>query len=165
VDVPASGWPWHQDFVTWYFADGMPEPRALVTFTFMDNVIAANAPLLVIPRSHDRGLIGTIDSGVVEGGDGSQYHDVTIEPDTLREMAQRDGVVALTGPVGSVAFMHCALVHSSTENISPLRRALFSVVFNPIDNRPRHPRREPFAPGNMDPIRPLADDCLLTAAS
>jgi hypothetical protein len=61
--------------------------------------------------------------------------------------------------------MHCALVHSSTENISPLRRALFAVVFNPVDNRPQHPRKEPYAPANMDPVRPLADDCLLTTAS
>jgi len=165
ASIPASGWDWHQDFVTWYFADGMPEPRALVTFTFLDDVTAANAPLLVIPGSHHRGLVGTIETGPTEGGDGTQYHDVTIEPDTLREIARRAGVIALTGPVGTVAFMSCAMVHASGENISPLRRALFSVVFNPVDNRPQHPRREPFAPANMDPVRPLADDCLLTMAT
>ena len=163
--IPASGWDWHQDYVTWHYADGMPEPRALVTFTFLDDVTAANAPLLVIPRSHDRGVIGAIDDELLEGGDGSKYEDVTIQPDTLREMGQRDGVIALTGPVGTVAFMHCAMVHSSTENISPLRRALFAVVFNPVDNRPQHPRREPYGPANMEPVQPLADDCLLTTAS
>jgi ectoine hydroxylase len=162
--VPASGWEWHQDYVTWYYADGMPEPRALVTFTFFDDVTAANAPLLVIPRSHGQGVIGNV-YGVIENRSGDKYEDVEIPPDTLREMARRDGVTALTGPAGSVAFMHCAMVHSSTENISPLRRALFAVVFNPDDNRPQHPRREPHAPANMEPVRPLADDCLLTTAS
>jgi ectoine hydroxylase len=162
--IPASGWEWHQDYVTWYYADGMPEPRALVTFTFMDDVTAANAPLLVIPRSHSGGILGSI-YGLIEGGSGDKYEDVAIPPDILREMAQRDGVTALTAPAGSVAFMHCALVHSSTENISPLRRALFAVVFNPVDNRPQHPRKEPYAPANMDAVRPLADDCLLTTAS
>src|SRR6185295_4893183 len=59
-DVAASGWVWHQDFSTWHRADGMPQPRAIVTFTFLDDVTAANAPVLVIPRSHDRGLLDTI---------------------------------------------------------------------------------------------------------
>ncbi len=163
--IPASGWDWHQDYVTWYYADGMPEPRALITFTFLDDVTAANAPLLVLPRSHNRGIIGTVDSLLIEGDNGEKYEDVTIQPDTLREMAQRDGVAALTGPAGTVAFMHCALVHSSTENISPLRRALFAVTFNPVDNHPHHPRRGPYTNANAEPIRPLADDCLVTTAS
>lgn len=161
--IPASGWEWHQDFEDWRNADGMPEPRALVTFTFMDDVTVANAPLLVIPRSHHRGLLGA--SAMVKAKDGSTYEDVLIDPGILREMAQQDGVIALTGPVGTVAFMHCAMVHASGENISPLRRALFTVVFNPMDNRPQHPRKEPYTPVNMEPVRPLADDCLLTTAS
>jgi ectoine hydroxylase len=162
--VPASGWIWHQDYSTWHRYDGMPEPRALVTFTFLDDVTAANAPLLVMPRSHHRGLISTSDV-LVEGKNGRTYEDDLIAPDLLREMAQRDGVMALTGPVGTVAFMHCAMVHGSTENISPLRRALFAVVFNPVENRPLHPRTGPQTPGNMEPVRPLADDCLVTRAS
>jgi ectoine hydroxylase len=157
--VQASGWVWHQDFSTWHRSDGMPEPRALVTFTFLDDVTAANAPLLVIPRSHRRGMIDTVD------GKKGDYYEVAIKPDLVRELGQRDGVVALTGPVGTVAFMHCALVHGSTENISPLRRALFTVVFNPVDNRPQHPRTEHYAPANVVPVRPLAEDCLLTTAS
>lgn len=162
--VPASGWEWHQDYVTWYYADGMPEPRAVVSFTFLDDVTAVNAPVLVLPRSHQQGLIGSI-THTSPRGDGSEYEDMSIELETLRELAQPAGVSALTGPAGTVAFMHCALVHSSAQNISPLRRALFTIVFNPVDNRPRHPRREPLAPANMDPIRPLADDCLLTVRS
>jgi ectoine hydroxylase len=158
--VQASGWVWHQDFSTWHRSDGMPEPRALVTFTFLDDVTAANAPLLVIPRSHDRGLLDTI-SGVEKDG----YQNVAIIPDTVREIAQPNGVTALTGAAGTVAFMSCALVHGSTENISPLRRALLTVVFNPIDNRAQHPRTEYWATANLVPVRPLAEDCLLTMAS
>jgi ectoine hydroxylase len=159
--VAASGWVWHQDFSTWHRADGMPQPRALVTFTFLDDVTAANAPVLVIPRSHDRGLLDTL-----PGDDKGGYEHVTITPETVREIGQRNGVIALTGPVGTLVFMSCALVHASGENISPLRRALFSVVFNPIDNRPEHPRpKEHWVPVDAVPVRPLADDCLLTMAS
>jgi len=95
----------------------------------------------------------------------SPAEDVTIQPDTLREMAQRGDAAALTGPAGTVAFMHCALVHSSTENISTERRALFALMFNPVDNRPQHLRREPYTPAQVEPLRPLADDCVLTTAS
>jgi L-proline 4-hydroxylase len=160
-DVAASGWVWHQDFSTWHRADGMPAPRALVTFIFFDDVTAANAPVLVIPRSHDRGLLDTL------GGDDTQgYEHVTITPDTVREIGRQNGVTALTGPAGTLVFMSCALVHASGENISPLRRALFSVVFNPIDNRPQHPRpKEHWVPTDAVPVRPLADDCLLAMAS
>lgn len=159
--VAASGWVWHQDFSTWHRADGMPEPRAIVTFTFLDDVTAANAPVLVIPRSHDRGMLDCI-----PGDDKNGYQNVTIVPDAVRELGQKNGVIALTGPVGTLAFISCALVHASAENISPLRRALFSVVFNPMDNRPRHPRpKEHWVPTDAIPVRPLADNCLLTVVS
>jgi ectoine hydroxylase len=160
-----SGWVWHQDFSTWHRHDGMPEPRALVTFTFLDDVTAANAPVLVIPRSHHQGMLGTMMEDAEAPSDG--YQAVEVKPELVREMAQRGGVTALTGPVGTVAFMHCTVVHASAENIAPLRRALFSVVFNPVDNRARHPRTkgEHWVTTNVVPVRPLADDCLLTMAN
>ena len=158
-----SGWVWHQDVSTWYRYDGMPEPRAIVTFTFLDDVTAANAPVLVIPRSHQRGVIDTIAEGPEEV-DGP-YTEV--KPEIVHELARETGVTAMTGPAGTVAFMHCAAVHASGENIAPLRRALFSVVFNPVDNRSRHPRPrgEHWISTDLSPVRPLADDCLLTMAS
>jgi ectoine hydroxylase len=160
--VAASGWVWHQDFSTWHRYDGMPEPRAIVTFTFLDDVTAANAPVLLIPRSHGRGMYDTLTAEEKAG-----YENVTIIPDIVRDIGQRNGVTALTGPKGTLVFMSSALVHASGENISPLRRALFSVVFNPIDNRPRHPRpdKEHWVPSEVTPVRPLADDCLLDMAS
>ena len=162
ASVPASGWIWHQDFATFHVSDGMPEPRAIVTFLLMDDVTAANAPLLVIPRSHHRGLIDMMPDA--EEGKDSQT-DMAIKPDDVRELAQRGGVTALTGPIGTVAFMNCAVVHGSAENISPLRRALLSVTFNPNDNRARHPRTDAWCSANVVPVRPLPDDCLLTMAS
>jgi len=158
----ASGWPWHQDYSTWYVTDAMPQPRALVAFLFLDEVTASNAPLLVIPRSHQTGLIGKASDAV--GADG-EYRQIVIDPAALRELADRGGVAALMGPAGTVAFMHCSLVHGSTENISPLRRALLAVVFNAIDNRARSERPAHFAAPDVAAVQPLADDCLLTLAS
>src|SRR5262249_43943536 len=150
------------DVSTWYRYDGMPEPRALVTFTFLDDVTAANAPVLVIPRSHHQGVIDTI-----AGPDEADGPYTEVKPERVHELAQQGGVTALTGPAGTVVFMHCAAVHASGENIAPLRRALFSVVFNPINNRSRHPRPrgEHWISTDVVPVQPLADDCLLTMAN
>jgi ectoine hydroxylase len=159
--VAASGWVWHQDYSTWYRDDGMPEPRAIVAFTFLDDVTPVNAPIIAIPGSHGQGLLATLTAE-----DKGNYESVTIAPDIVRDMGQRNGVIALMGPAGTVVFINCALVHASGENISPLRRAVFSVIFNPLDNRPRHPRPlDHWVPTDVVAVRPLADDCLLTMAS
>ena len=50
-------WQWHQDFGTWHRDDGMPEPRAMNIAVFVDEVTAANGPLLFIPGSHKHGVL------------------------------------------------------------------------------------------------------------
>lgn len=165
----ASGWPWHQDFSTWYVADGMPEPRAVAVFVFLDEVTACNAPLMIIPRSQHAGLIsrplGRFDDQEHNQPESSpqEYSQVIIAPETLRELARQGGVAAPLGPAGSVLFMHANMVHGSTENIAPLRRALYSVVFNSVDNRTKMLRPEHYAARDLTPLRPLAEDCLLNS--
>ena len=53
-------WQWHQDYGTWKRDDGMPEPRAMNIAVFLDDVTAANGPLLFIPGSHK---VGVVDAG------------------------------------------------------------------------------------------------------
>jgi len=156
--MQASGWPWHQDYSTWYVADGMPQPRALAVFVFLDEVTACNGPLMIIPRSQQAGLV----SRPLGRFDDQEYSQIIIDPQRLREMAREGGVTAPLGAAGSVLFMHCNLVHGSTENISPLRRALFSVVFNAVDNVTRHLRPEHYSGRDTRPLRPLPEDCLLS---
>ena len=50
-------WQWHQDFGTWHRDDQMPEPRAMNISVFVDDVTAANGPLLFIPKSHKFGVV------------------------------------------------------------------------------------------------------------
>lgn len=155
--VWAGGYAWHQDYSTWHVLDGMPEPRPIVIFVFLDDVTACNGPILLIPGSHQNGLIG-------EKPDPGEDQYMVVNADIVRELAGRGGVTPLMGPAGTVIFMHCATVHGSTANITPLRRAIFGVVFNPLDNPPHHPRLGHFV-SRAEPVRPLADDCLLTLAS
>jgi ectoine hydroxylase len=156
--APAGGYPWHQDFSTWHLRDGMAAPRALVVFVFLDDVTPCNAPLLVIPGSHQAGFL---DSGERTPA-GSPYRQIVIGPEVLRDLVDRHGIAAQIGPRGSVLFMHCNLVHGSTENISPLRRALFSVTFNAVGNPVAAPARPDLVVSrDRQPVVPLADDCLL----
>ncbi|MEQ9683063.1 MAG: phytanoyl-CoA dioxygenase family protein, partial [Rhodospirillales bacterium] len=50
-------WQWHQDYGTWKRDDEMPEPRAMNIAVFLDDVTAANGPLLFIPGSHKQGVV------------------------------------------------------------------------------------------------------------
>jgi ectoine hydroxylase len=50
-------WQWHQDYGTWARDDLMPEPRAMNVAVFLDDVTAANGPLLFIPGSHKQGVV------------------------------------------------------------------------------------------------------------
>ena len=50
-------WQWHQDYGTWARDDGMPEPRAMNIAVFMDEVMAINGPLMLVPKSHKHGVL------------------------------------------------------------------------------------------------------------
>jgi ectoine hydroxylase len=156
---PSKGYPWHQDYSTFLRLDGMPEPRALVVAVFLDDVTACNAPLMMIPGSHKRGLI--INRG--SAPDPNPNIQLVIEGDRVRELVAEYGLVAQLGPAGSVVIMHVALAHGSTENISPMNRAFCYVIFNSVENRCANLRRgdDYEASSDFTAVTPMADNCLL----
>ena len=88
-------WQWHQDFGTWHRDDEMPEPRAMNIAVFLDEVTAANGPLLFLPGSHKQ--------GVFEAGhdlETTSYPLWTLDRATVTRLAERGGCVAPTGPAG-----------------------------------------------------------------
>lgn len=151
--------PWHQDFSTWYLVDGMKRAKPIVIGVFLDEISACNAPLMIVPRSHRRGMIPRSRSRPDPSGTGQ----IVIDAEVLRRLVARGGIRALTGPPGSTFFIHANLVHASTENISPLRRAILYVVYNPLSNACTTRRVDYFAPNECTPVTALADDCLLEA--
>ena len=48
-----------------------------------------------------------------------------IDHATLGQLVDQGGIEALTGPTGSVALLHCNIVHGSSDNVSPMSRAVF----------------------------------------
>ncbi|MEO1192959.1 MAG: phytanoyl-CoA dioxygenase family protein [Pseudomonadota bacterium] len=156
LDYGGGTWDWHQDFGSWHRADAMPAPRAIMTAIFLDEASAANAPLLIVPGSQHHGLVEEV---AQEDSTGYVLH--VIDRLTLSALVSKGGLVPLTGPAGSVCFLHCNIVHGSSNNITPLRRAIWYVNYNAVSNACQNLERAPHH-NNRDhsPLTALADDCL-----
>jgi ectoine hydroxylase len=153
-------WDWHQDYVAWGPIDGMPEPQALNVAVFLDEVTAANGPLLVIPGSHRVGGLDARHRAVAK--DAPLW---SMDRDTLKAVAGRGGCIAATGAAGSVVIFSSLLVHASPANISPFDRAIAYLSLAHADNRAcRFERPEWIAGRDFTPIEPLRDDCLIELA-
>ncbi len=161
VAFEGSNWDWHQDFATWHDRDGLKEPRALMVAVFIEDVTAANAPLLIVPGSHKNGLVHDANDNREAGG----YTLFTIPPKTLAELAKERGIVAQTGPAGSVLICHSNIVHGSSNNITPWPRTIFYLNVAACDNPPTiFKRAEHHCSRDWSPIEPLGADCLLEIA-
>jgi ectoine hydroxylase len=153
-------WQWHQDFGVWHRDDEMPEPRAMNIAVFVDEVTAANGPLIFIPRSHK--------SGVQEAGHDlatTSYPLWTLGRETVARLAEEGGIVAPTGGAGSVLLFHGNLVHASPPNISPWDRTIVYLSLCHVDNHIRRFKRAAWiAHRDFTPIEVLGDDCLKQGA-
>ncbi|MGH6900952.1 MAG: phytanoyl-CoA dioxygenase family protein [Geminicoccaceae bacterium] len=154
-------WQWHQDYGTWQRDDDMPEARAMNVALFLDDVTEFNGPLMLIPKSHKR--------GVLEAG-----HDVTttsyplwtLDHATIRALVEDGGLVAPKGPAGSVLMFHGNLVHASPSNLSPWHRTIVYISACHVDNHIRRFQRPAWiAHRDFAPIAALPDDCLLEPAA
>ena len=149
-------WQWHQDYGTWKADDDMPEPRAMNIAVFLDEVTAANGPLLFIPQSHK---LGALDAGHDLAT--TSYPLWTLDRETVTRLAKVGGCVAPTGPAGSMLMFHSCLVHASPPNISPFDRTIVYLSLCEVSNHIRRFKRKPWiAHRDFTPIEPLADDCL-----
>jgi ectoine hydroxylase len=149
-------WQWHQDYGTWARDDGMPAPLAMNIAVSLEDVTAANGPLLFIPKSHK--------GGVQEAGhdlETTSYPLWTLDRAIVTRLAHEGGIVAPTGPAGSVLMFHANLVHASPPNISPFNRTIVYLSLCAVSNHIRRFKRaEWIAHRDFTPIEPLADDCL-----
>ena len=149
-------WQWHQDYGTWHRDDDMPEPRAMNISVFLDEVSAANGPLIMIPGSHKRGILPAS-----HDTETTAYPLWSLDLEMVGKLADRGGLVAPTGPPGCVLMFHCNIVHASPPNISPWSRVITYLSLCEVTNHIRKfQRKEWIAHRDFAPIEPLADDCL-----
>lgn len=150
-------WQWHQDFGTWHVADQMPEPRAMNVAIFLNEVNELNGPLMFIPGSHKLGVIDADLDAVT-----TSYPLWAIKNDTIRELAERGGIVVPKGPAGSMILFDSLLVHGSGSNLSPWDRNTVYLSLCAVSNHIRQFNRPAYvAQRDFDPIECLPDDCLL----
>jgi ectoine hydroxylase len=153
-------WQWHQDYGTWVNDDKMPEPRAMNISVFLDDVTPYNGPLMIIPGSHKGGVLNAEHDTTT-----TAYPLWTLDHETVRRLADRGGIVAPTGPAGSMLMFHCNIVHASPPNMSPWDRNIVYLSLNRTNNAIRDFKRPAYiAHRDFTPIVTLADDCLLEPA-
>lgn len=149
-------WQWHQDFGTWHRDDEMPEPRAMNIALFLDDVTPVNGPLMFIPRSHKDGT-----QAAGHDQETTSYPLWTLDRATVTRLAEQGGIVAPTGPAGSLLMFHANLVHASPSNISPWDRTIVYLSLCHVDNHIRKfTRKDWIAHRDFTPIQPLPDSCL-----
>ena len=149
-------WQWHYDFATHHEEDGVPAPLALNLHILLDDVTEFNGPLYFIPGSHRVGAHpATLDTTT------TSYPLWVVDAQTVRTLADENGLVSATGRAGTVLIFHDTLVHGSPNNMSPWDRAIFSLIVNPVANAYRNPTRPDHKHHrSLEPIEPLRDDCL-----
>ena len=157
-----AAWDWHQDYPPWHTIDGMPEPRCIMASVFIDDCTAVTSPLLVVPGSQRHGLL---DAKLHKDARGRGYALHHIDHATLERLTEESGIEALIGPAGSVAFVHCNVVHGSSNNVSPWRRAILYLIYNAVSNACSGTERAWYQ-NNRDftALQPLDDESLKVLA-
>lgn len=131
---------WHSDFETWHSEDGMPRMRAFSMSITMSENTPHNGPLMLMPGSHKHfvSCVGKTPEYNYQQSLKRQQFGIP-DGETLTEMAERCGIVAPTGPAGSVLIFDCNTLHGSNSNITPWPRSNVFFVYNAMQNMIREP--------------------------
>ncbi len=114
---------WHQD-IPFYPLTNMSVAQFLVC---LNDVGPEQGPLQVVPKSHKGPLYEHYD----EAGKWLGYI-----PDEILKDAGIEHAVELTGPAGTVTVHHCAALHGSKKNMSPIGRPVLIVGYSACDAMP-----------------------------
>ncbi|WP_174734692.1 ectoine hydroxylase [Mesobacillus harenae] len=127
---------WHSDFETWHVEDGMPNMRAISCSITLTENTPFNGPLMLIPGSHKYfvSCVGETPEANYEKSLRRQELGVP-DKESLTKLADQGGIVAPTGPAGSVILFDCNIMHGSNSNITPAPRSNVFFVFNSVENK------------------------------
>lgn len=126
---------WHSDFETWHMEDGMPRMRAISCSVALTENTPNNGPLMVIPGSHRTYVRCAGKTPENNHLSSLKKQEIGVPSrEILTQLAQEGGIIAPTGPAGSVLFFECNLMHGSNSNITPLPRSNVFMVYNSVEN-------------------------------
>lgn len=174
VALEGEQWEWHQDFLYWNKEDSMPAPRVLTAAVFLDNVDDFNGPMLIIPGSHNEGMID-VETHMKYAQNGQTKDPLwmsTLTSDLkykinqaiLSELLKKSQIVSVKGNAGLVLFFHGNLFHASSQNLSCVDRQSIFISYNSMENKledREDPRPEFIASRNFTPIVPVSPEALL----
>ncbi|NES64029.1 MAG: ectoine hydroxylase [Okeania sp. SIO2D1] len=131
---------WHSDFETWHIEDGMPRMRTLSAMIMLAENNEFNGPLMLIPGSHKK-YVACVGETPTENYKQSLKQQKYGVPDqaSLTQLVEENGIVALKGSAGSIAFFDCNTIHSSNGNLSPYPRSNVFFVYNSLQNSLQKP--------------------------
>lgn len=131
---------WHSDFETWHVEDGLPAMRTVSCSISLTPNTPHNGPLMLIPGSHHRfvACVGRTPENHYKASLRRQELGVP-DDEILTRMVHDFGIESPVGPVGSVTFFECNVMHGSNSNITPLPRSNLFIVFNSLENKPVAP--------------------------
>ncbi|WP_407552381.1 phytanoyl-CoA dioxygenase family protein [Streptomyces sp. Pv4-95] len=158
---PAFGgdkWAWHQDYLAWRLADGLPAPRQVNIGVFLDDVTEFNGPVIFLPGSHRGGLVREGRADAAKSDQHLDPDDISLTPEQLAEHVDRHGMTSPKGPAGSVVLFSPEIVHGSAPNMSPFARRLLIATYNDTANLPRpagDPRPDYVVCRDTEPLRVL----------
>jgi ectoine hydroxylase len=163
---------WHSDFETWHVEDGMPRMRALSMTVLLTENTLHNGPLMLMPGSHRHYVtcVGETPENHYRSSLKRQEYGVP-DDESLTRLVSEGGIVAPTGPPGTVIIFDCNTMHGSASNITPLPRSNAFIVYNALSNRleapfgPAQPRPEFIAARKaMTPVQAVTGALLRSAA-
>lgn len=126
---------WHSDFETWHAEDGMPSMRALSASVSLTENVHSNGPLMVIPGSHKHFVACGGETPAEHHRESLRRQEIGVPSDEmLTRLADESEVRNLVGPIGSVTFFDCNLMHGSNGNITPQARRNVFFVYNSVHN-------------------------------
>ncbi|MGE4279467.1 MAG: ectoine hydroxylase [Magnetospirillum sp.] len=131
---------WHSDFETWHVEDGVPRMRMISCSVALTENNEFNGPLMVSPGSqrHYISCVGATPENHFRQSLAAQELGVP-DPDSLRWLVDRYGLIQAKGPAGSVLLFDCNVMHGSNGNISPFPRSNVFFVYNSVENLPVAP--------------------------
>ncbi|NKE69258.1 ectoine hydroxylase [Candidatus Manganitrophus noduliformans] len=126
---------WHSDFETWHVEDGMPGMRAISCSVNLTENNPYNGPLMLIPGSHRHyvSCVGETPDDHYKQSLRKQDYGVP-DRESLRRLVDLGGIVAPTGPPGSLVLFECNMMHGSNSNITPWPRSNVFFVYNSVEN-------------------------------
>lgn len=167
-------WEWHQDFPYWHYDDGIKMPDLTSVMLYLQDTSPSSGALMLIPKTHKLGIVKFANKGPGSNPEELKYTDnlktndyssslnsnikFTVDHSLLKDLAEKYGIVTVSGKKGSVIFFHGNLFHASNINLTPFDRDAVLLTYNSIHNLPsntKNPRPSFLAGQDYEPIEHL----------